>query len=113
MKFMTRTKAFLAASTLALGAAMIATPASAQEVCDVAGVPSGTATGTPSLACGAGAAASGGFSTAVGVNSVASGQYSTAFGDYARATGDDATAIGVNSLATDFGTAIGFSARST
>ena len=110
---MTRMKSLLAASALALGTAMIASPASAQEVCDVAGVPSGSATGGSSLACGAGSTASGGFSTAVGVNSVASGQYATAFGDYARATGDDATAIGVNSLATDFGTAVGFSARST
>ena len=96
-----------------MGAAFaVATPAAAQEVCDVAGVPSGTATGTPSLACGAGANASGGFSTAIGQNSVASGQYSTAVGNYARATGFDVTAVGVNSLATDFGTAYGFSSRS-
>jgi len=110
---MIRNRIRLAASAIALGAALIATPAAAQEVCDVAAAPSGTASGTPSLACGAGATASGNFSTAIGENSVASGQYSTAIGNFAQATGFDATAVGVNSLATDFGTAYGFSSRST
>lgn len=102
------------ASAIAMGVALASSPAAAQQVCDVAGAPSGTATGAPSLACGAGAVAGpGGYTTAVGHNSVASGQYATAFGDYARATGQDATAVGVNSLATDFGTAYGFGSRST
>lgn len=109
---MTFTK-ILGASAIAMGAALASTPAAAQQVCTVAGVPSGTATGSPSLACGSGANASGGYSTSIGQNSVASGQYSTAVGNYARATGEDATAVGVNSLASDFGTAFGFSARST
>lgn len=102
------------ASALALGASLLASaPAMAQQVCDVAGLPSGSATGAPSLACGAGSNASGGFSTSVGQNSVASGQYATAVGNYARATGFDATAVGVGALATDFGTAYGFNSRST
>ena len=108
-----KAKLFLAGSAIALGLASLATPSLAQEVCDVAGVPSGTATEGGALACGAGSNASGGFGTAIGGTSLASGLYSTAIGNFARATGQDATAVGVAAYATDFATAIGFAAQGT
>ena len=112
MNIMTRTKIFISASTVAIGAALAlgATPAAAQAVCDVAGVPSGTATGTPSFACGPGTQATGAFSVAVGRDSTATGDYSTAVGDGAYATGTDGTAVGDNSRATDYATSVGFGA---
>ena len=116
---MTRTRLFLAGSAAALGAMLaLATPAAAQEVCEVNGgsTTAGTATTAGSLACGSGSVAGGpyanSFTTAVGINSQATGHYATAFGNYARALDTDGTAVGVNALSDGFGaTAVGFSAR--
>src|SRR5689334_13087574 len=110
-----RIKFLLGGSAAALGLALAATPASAQQVvCDTNLGLQGTASGAPnSMACGAGAVASGNFSTSIGRVSQASGLYSTAVGDYARGTGTDSSAFGVNSLAAGYSTALGFSAQGT
>ncbi len=111
---MTRTRLYLAASAAALGMALVATPASAQVVCDSNAGLIGTATGTPSFACGNGATASGNFGVAVGPATIASGLYSTALGNDAQALGTDSLAVGQNAHATaDFATAIGFGSRAT
>lgn len=111
---MTRTRLFLAGSAAALGFALVATPASAQVVCDSNVGLIGVATGTPSFACGNGAVASGNFGVAVGPATVASGLYSTALGNGSEALGIDALAVGQNTHATsNFATAIGFGAFAT
>jgi len=124
---MTRTKIFISASAVALGAALALAPttASAQEVCDVAGAPAGTATGGGALACGTGSDATGlhsvaiGYdadatdhgSTAVGYGSDATGYYSVAVGHWAYATASGTTAVGGNANADGLNsTAIGYNA---
>ncbi len=102
-----RARLYLAASAATLGVALVATPASAQVVCDSNAGLIGTATGTPSFACGNGATASGNFGVAVGPATIAFGLYSTALGNDAQALGTDSLAVGQNAHATaDFATAI-------
>lgn len=110
----------LLVSSVALAASLpfAASPATAQEVCDVGGLPSGTAIGVSSLACGAGAlalplataygsdatantaaTAIGWSATAATINSIALGREATADGSQAIAIGAASEASGLNSIA--------------
>lgn len=105
---------FVAGSAIALAAASIPSPALAQEVCTTlsagatSATASGTATGTSSLACGAGSMATNSSSTAIGKGAQASGPSSVAVGDIAGAEGGRSTAVGHNAWShADDSTAIG------
>lgn len=90
-------KPLIAGSAIALGFAL-ATPLRAQEVCitndGATTAPSGTATQTASVACGAGAVAGGDHSVALGNNASAGGRWSTAVGYLSSSGGYASTAIG-------------------
>jgi len=116
---MTMRKYLVAGSAMAL-AIGLTTPAAAQEVCmtstdgGATDSASGSAAGSPSLACGAASNASGAYSTALGPSSTASGDYSTAIGASASATNTDTAAIGDYSTASGVdSTAVGSSAEAT
>ncbi|MDH4873911.1 YadA family autotransporter adhesin, partial [Pseudomonas sp. BN515] len=69
------------------------------QVNNTSNLPKPRATGTDSVAGGAGAAASGGNSAAIGTRSRASGQSATAVGNDAHAKADNSVALGANSVA--------------
>lgn len=113
---MIRTTLLKCASTLAVSAAALAlaTPASAQEACDINGTPGTPSGAANSLECGTTATASDINTTAVGSGATASDEDATAVGFNSISSGFHSTAVGGLSDASAIGaTAIGWEADST